>query len=211
MIIACDGTFYSVHKLVLSSASGYFEEIFDQYNDAKPTIIIKDISADIMAHILQYMYVGKIDVAQEKLDDLLTAAQTLKIYGLAVPDKVQLQENEYNSKNEECFADKSLEKEPKFQISENDPKAGKMVIKRNPPVHKEEDRTEASKTSEKYTIDIARVGERRKRSQSTMSDERDTEAYNENINKSLQEKRRKIAVKERVTHNVTPTKSKVFI
>ncbi|XP_050686815.1 zinc finger protein 513-like isoform X6 [Eriocheir sinensis] len=85
--LACDGKFYPVHKLVLSTCSEYFEKIFEHTPCKHPVIVLKDIKADALEALLNYMYAGYVNVAQNDLARLIKAAETLSIKGLAVPDE----------------------------------------------------------------------------------------------------------------------------
>ena len=85
--LACDGKFYALHKLVLSTCSEYFEEMFEKTQCKQPVIVLKDIQSEDLEALLNYMYVGEVNVVQEKLAGLIKAAECLKIKGLAVPDE----------------------------------------------------------------------------------------------------------------------------
>ncbi|XP_047478644.1 transcription factor GAGA-like [Penaeus chinensis] len=85
--ITCDGKFYPVHKLVLSSCSDYFGSIFDATQCKHPVIVIKDIKHEDMEALLNYMYLGEAKVARSLLPELFKAAECLKIKGLAIPDE----------------------------------------------------------------------------------------------------------------------------
>ncbi|KAK8752164.1 hypothetical protein OTU49_012395 [Cherax quadricarinatus] len=85
--IACDGKFYPVHKLVLSTCSDYFEEIFERTNCKHPVIVLKDIKHADLEALLNYMYVGEVNVLQTDLSGLIKSAECLRIKGLAVPDE----------------------------------------------------------------------------------------------------------------------------
>lgn len=84
--LACAGKFYSAHKLVLSTCSEYFEEMFERTQCKHPVIVLKDIGADELEALLSYMYDGEVNVLQEHLSSLIKAAECLKIKGLAVAD-----------------------------------------------------------------------------------------------------------------------------
>ncbi|KAF2349628.1 BTB/POZ domain [Trinorchestia longiramus] len=85
--VACDGKLYPVHKLVLSTCSEYFEEMFEKTHGKHPVIVLKDIKKEVFEALLKYMYIGEVNVVQEKLAELINAAECLKIKGLAVPDE----------------------------------------------------------------------------------------------------------------------------
>ncbi|XP_018015827.1 broad-complex core protein isoforms 1/2/3/4/5 isoform X3 [Hyalella azteca] len=99
--VACDGKLYPVHKLVLSTCSEYFEEMFEKTHGKHPVIVLKDIKKEVFEALLKYMYIGEVNVVQEKLAELINAAECLKIKGLAVPDEEpeQLQLGTRNKSN----------------------------------------------------------------------------------------------------------------
>ncbi|XP_069944041.1 zinc finger and BTB domain-containing protein 14 isoform X9 [Cherax quadricarinatus] len=91
--VACDGKFYQVHKLVLSTCSEYFEKIFENTPCKHPVIVLKDVQTDELEALLSYMYEGAVSVAQNDLARLIKAAEVLRIKGLAVPDEPPLSES----------------------------------------------------------------------------------------------------------------------
>ncbi|XP_018006768.1 longitudinals lacking protein, isoforms H/M/V isoform X10 [Hyalella azteca] len=84
--LACDGKFYSVHKLVLSTCSDYFSAMLDRTNCKSPVIVLKDIKCEDLEALLDYMYLGEVNVRQSDLATLIKAAECLRVKGLAVPD-----------------------------------------------------------------------------------------------------------------------------
>nr|XP_027222427.1 zinc finger and BTB domain-containing protein 7A-like isoform X1 [Penaeus vannamei] len=87
--LACEGKFYPVHKLVLSTCSQYFEEMFDHTLGKHPIVLLQDVMCNEIEALLSYMYVGVVSVAQKDLARLIKVAELLQIKGLAVPDEVQ--------------------------------------------------------------------------------------------------------------------------
>lgn len=87
MTITCEGKFYPVHKLVLSTCSDYFQKIFECTPCKHPVIVLKDIHCKDIEALLSYMYAGVVSVAQKDLAQLIKAAELLQIKGLAVPDE----------------------------------------------------------------------------------------------------------------------------
>lgn len=85
--LACEGKFYPVHKLVLSTCSEYFSDIFDRTPCKNPVIVLKDIQCQDLEFLLDYMYIGEVNVRQNELSSLIKAAECLRIKGLAVPDE----------------------------------------------------------------------------------------------------------------------------
>ncbi|XP_050686726.1 protein bric-a-brac 2-like isoform X12 [Eriocheir sinensis] len=85
--VACEGKFYPVHKLVLSTCSEYFEKIFENTPCKHPVIVLKDVNRSDLEALFCYMYEGAVSVAQSNLGRLIKAAEVLRIKGLAVPDE----------------------------------------------------------------------------------------------------------------------------
>ncbi|MCL4134499.1 UNVERIFIED_CONTAM: hypothetical protein GTU68_065888 [Idotea baltica] len=95
--LVCEGKYYSVHRLVLSSSSSHFEELFEKTPCHHPFLIMNDTNPSDLEDLLTYIYEGKVSIAQSRLTSLIKLAETLKIKGLAIPDAslpiVQLKED----------------------------------------------------------------------------------------------------------------------
>ncbi|XP_063864177.1 zinc finger protein 467-like isoform X7 [Scylla paramamosain] len=111
--IACDGKFYPVHKLVLSTCSDYFEQMFERTNCKHPIIVLKDIRSQELEALLNYMYVGEVNVLQNELAGLIKAAECLMIKGLAVPDEAPAKESKENKRTFVGTEDSPLSKRRK--------------------------------------------------------------------------------------------------
>uniref|UniRef100_T1JEK0 BTB domain-containing protein n=1 Tax=Strigamia maritima TaxID=126957 RepID=T1JEK0_STRMM len=81
--LACDGLTLRAHKMVLSACSPYFQTIFTENPCKHPIVILKDVSANELQALLDFMYKGEVNVSQEKLSSLLKTADYLKIKGLS--------------------------------------------------------------------------------------------------------------------------------
>lgn len=80
--LACDGSSIKCHKMVLAACSSYFQQLFMENDCRHPIVILKDIKVTEIKAILEYMYKGEVNVAQDQLAGLLKAAETLKVKGL---------------------------------------------------------------------------------------------------------------------------------
>lgn len=80
--LACDGESIKCHKMVLAACSSYFQQLFMENTCRHPIVILKDIRESEIRAILEYMYKGEVNVAQDQLAGLLKAAETLKVKGL---------------------------------------------------------------------------------------------------------------------------------
>ena len=73
---------FKAHKFVLSICSPYFQGLFRKLGPEKHVIFLKDISADHLELLLQYMYRGEIKVRETELVTVLNVAQSLEVRGL---------------------------------------------------------------------------------------------------------------------------------
>lgn len=83
-LILDDGTKFSVHRVILSSASKYFREIFQPAvsHTSKIEIPISGIDANILKSIISYIYARKLSLDTENILDLIETAELLRIPSL---------------------------------------------------------------------------------------------------------------------------------
>ena len=60
--------------------------MLDRTNCKNPVIVLKDIKCEDLEALLDYMYLGEVNVRQSDLATLIKAAECLRVKGLAVPD-----------------------------------------------------------------------------------------------------------------------------
>ena len=71
------------HKMILCACSPYFKNLLEQNPAKHPIIILKDVPFHHLTAILEFMYAGEVNVAQEQLPAFLKTAEKLQIKGLA--------------------------------------------------------------------------------------------------------------------------------
>ena len=81
-LVSNDHKRISAHKLVLSTCSDYFREIFKANQHAHPLLCLDLISSEDLGNILDYIYNGELQIYQENLDRFLSIAQRFKLKGL---------------------------------------------------------------------------------------------------------------------------------
>ena len=81
--LACEGgSSVKCHKMVLAACSSYFQSLFTELPCQHPVVVLKDVKYSEMKAILEYMYRGEVNVAQDQLAALLKVAEALKVKGL---------------------------------------------------------------------------------------------------------------------------------
>jgi len=80
--LATDGHYIRAHKLVLSACSIYFKDLFASSPCKHPIVILKDISIEALKTVIDFIYRGEVTVSQDKLQEVLRTAESLRIKGL---------------------------------------------------------------------------------------------------------------------------------
>ena len=80
--LGVEGRKLPAHKMLLSACSPYFRELLKGNPCQHPIIILRDIKYDDLFSLLQFMYNGEVNVAQDQLNSFLKSAESLKIRGL---------------------------------------------------------------------------------------------------------------------------------
>ena len=90
----CDVTLVSkgnkkieAHKIILAASSNFFRDIFRQNPHPNPLLYMGGIKDNQLSAVMDFMYHGEANVAQEDLDDFLMVAEELQIKGLAGTEK----------------------------------------------------------------------------------------------------------------------------
>ncbi|KAB0802098.1 hypothetical protein PPYR_04284 [Photinus pyralis] len=80
--IACEGQQLQAHKIILSACSPLFKELFKSNPCPHPIIFMRDVEAQHIVALMEFMYAGEVNVAQAQLSAFLKTAESLKIRGL---------------------------------------------------------------------------------------------------------------------------------
>jgi len=97
--LVAEGQFIEVHRLVLCACSKYFEDLLGSHKKKQSIVFLSNVMYTDLKALVDYMYKGEVNVAQDQLPRFLAAAEILKIKGLA--DKAGV---ETNSSPFETFA-----------------------------------------------------------------------------------------------------------
>ena len=81
-LVSDDHVQISAHKVVLSSCSGYFKDIFIKNNHSHPMLCLVGMKSQEINHVLDYIYQGEVQLHQDDLDAFLEVAQKFQLEGL---------------------------------------------------------------------------------------------------------------------------------
>jgi len=96
--LACEDEQLDAHKVVLAACSPFFRAILKRNRHEHPLLYLKGIRYTDLAAVLNFMYHGEVNVAQEDLDVFLALAQDLQIKGLTQKNEEEKENNEEKNK-----------------------------------------------------------------------------------------------------------------
>ena len=85
--LSCGSRQVQAHKLILSACSPFFRMVLRQNPHQHPLIYLKGVEFVDLQYVLNFMYHGEVNVAQEELNTFLAVAEDLQVKGLTQNDK----------------------------------------------------------------------------------------------------------------------------
>merc|ERR1712128_85691 len=80
--LSCGSRQIQAHKLILSACSPFFRSILRQNPHQQPLLYLKGVHFTDLQSVLNFMYHGEVNVAQEELNSFLAVAEDLQVKGL---------------------------------------------------------------------------------------------------------------------------------
>jgi len=80
--LACDDEQMYAHKVILSACSSFFRNILRRNPHQHPLLYLKGVKYTDLQSVLNFMYHGEVNVAQEELNSFLAVAEDLQVKGL---------------------------------------------------------------------------------------------------------------------------------
>jgi len=125
--LACEDNQIEAHKVVLSACSPFFKTILKRNPHQHPLLYLKGVNSRDLGSLLNFMYQGQVNVAQENLNTFLTVAEEFKVKGLtqgsSEKNKKKLEQElnkhsgQHKPQNSQMSSVKSSESVPKPFVS----------------------------------------------------------------------------------------------
>ena len=80
--LACDDEQIKGHKVILAACSPFFRNILRRNKHEHPLLYMKGVKYTDLQAVLNFMYHGEVNVAQEELNSFLSVAEDLRVKGL---------------------------------------------------------------------------------------------------------------------------------
>merc|ERR1719370_2841125 len=105
-LVTDDGQHIQAHKIILSSGSLFFRDIFLKSNQTNMLIYLKGINSVQLEHILDFIYNGEASVGEEELKDFIETGKELQVKGFeayvaGVGESVEEEPVRYSTANED--------------------------------------------------------------------------------------------------------------
>jgi len=112
--LACDDEQIQAHKVILSACSQFFRNILRRNPHQHPLLYLKGVKFTDLQAVLNFMYHGEVNVAQEELNSFLAVAEELRVKGLT-------QNQSGSQKSESSSLPKSPPMKSTIRLPERDP------------------------------------------------------------------------------------------
>merc|ERR1719219_1100598 len=103
--IACGDEQVQAHKAILSACSPFFKNLLRRNQHSHPLLYLKGITFSGIQSVLNFMYYGEANIAQEDLNTFLSVAEELKVKGLT----------QSQSQNQQSSSSKPAQSAPKIK------------------------------------------------------------------------------------------------
>jgi len=80
--LVCDNNQVQAHKVIIAACSPFFKSILRRNPHQHPLLYLKGVLYDDMVSVLNFMYKGEVNIAQEQLNSFLAVAEDLQVKGL---------------------------------------------------------------------------------------------------------------------------------
>jgi len=85
--LSCDDEQIQAHKVILSACSPFFRNVLRRNPHPHPLLYLKSVKYTDIQAVLNFMYHGEVNVAQEELNSFLAVAEDLRVKGLTQSNK----------------------------------------------------------------------------------------------------------------------------
>jgi len=158
------GSPYHAHKMVLAAASTYFRNFFKEIQCKMPqhqVIFMKDVEPAELEYLLQFIYLGEVDIPSTDLERLITISRELGIVGL---NTVKNEDEETVERSIPKVAKRKYAPTPKpppmKQQPQEAPTHKKLKVKMDPePIYEEEEQEQEEDEESQDFIDAYMDGD----------------------------------------------------
>ena len=110
--LACDDEQIQAHKVILSACSPFFRSILRKNPHTHPLLYLRGVKFSDLQSVLNFMYHGEVNVAQEELNSFLAVAEELRVKGLTQNQSTKKQESSFPAPSPKLAPSRIPDREP---------------------------------------------------------------------------------------------------
>jgi len=139
--LACDDSQVQAHKVILSACSPFFRNVLRRNPHQHPLLYLKGVKYKELLSVLNFMYMGEVNVAQEELNSFLSVAEDLRVKGLTQNNASSESSAKVNLPKAEPMktVNRPIEREPPPPIKRPRPTPAPPAVISRPSYQTEED------------------------------------------------------------------------
>jgi len=92
--LACENKQVQSHKIILSAVSPILSTLLKENPNQHPLIYLRGVKYDQLVCLMEFIYKGEVNIAQEDVEDFLEMANDLRIEGLSLKEDGEDEEEE---------------------------------------------------------------------------------------------------------------------
>ena len=123
-LVSADKKQISAHQVVLATSSGFFSNILEQNTQSHLMICLDGISSAELTSVLDYIYLGEVNILQENLNIFLEVAHKLELEGLLASEIEEFEP----SNDEKPFGIEPLDDHEITETESFSPKPSKILM-----------------------------------------------------------------------------------
>ena len=121
-LVSGDGQRIAGHQVILATGCTFFESLLEEEANSKPLIFLRGVEANLLLPLIDFLYTGKAQVAEEVIANFVKLAEDFGVEGLA---------NNCNFKqNKSEIEESEREKTDLFDVIDKDTSASLEVVKK---------------------------------------------------------------------------------
>ena len=80
--LACEDQSIKAHQVVLSACSPFFKNLLKTHSHPNPLIYMRGVKLDNLLALMDYIYLGSVEISQDHIEEFLILAEELQLKGL---------------------------------------------------------------------------------------------------------------------------------
>ena len=122
-LVTSDGKRVPSHQVILASGCSFFRSLLEEEETSKPLVFLRGVEFALLQPLLHFLYTGKAEVPEAKLEKFVGLAEELGVEGLAQSsEKITNHENETSCSSDDYERPEANNEKETFSPEVEEPK-----------------------------------------------------------------------------------------